>query len=293
MLTLEGHAGPVHALAFSPDCELLAGGGANGSLKLWSPPSEVGELKGHSDTIQALAFSPDGHYLITGGADRMLFVWDVRERRHVASWPQQHPVSAIAFVSPGTVVFGIGERSNVVARPITMFLVDLPTGKPRRLSTDVVNGIRALAALPDRKFAAWATDRKILRVQDVSRPPGKPFTLAKDCRALALSSDGRRLAVTSDWEVLLFDLERWPEAPTTLGRHQAIVSALAFGPDNRTLLSGGWDNVVRVWDVDRKTERASYSWPIGNRVNALTVSPDGLRAAAAGDIGAIAVWDLD
>jgi WD40 repeat protein len=174
-----------------------------------------------------------------------------------------------------------------------MFLVDLPNGKPRRYGTDVVNGIRALAALPDRKFAAWATDRKILRVQDVSRPPGKPFTLAKDCRAMALSGDGRRLAVTSDWEVLLFDLDRWPEAPATLGRHQAVVSAVAFGPDNRMLLSGGWDNVVRVWDVDRRTERASYTWPIGNRVNALTVSPDGLRAAAGGDSGAIAVWDLD
>jgi len=293
MLTLEGHPGAVHALAFSPDCELLASGGTGGSLKLWSPPSEVDELKGHSDTIQSLAFSPDGHYLITGGVDRTVIIWDVQERKAIAKWPQQHAVSAIAFVAPGTVVFGIGERSNSVARPATLFLIDLPTGKPRRLGQDVVNGIRALAALPDRKFAAWATDRKILKVQDVSRPPGKFFTLAKDCRAIALAPDGRRLAVTSDWEVLLFDLDRWPEPPTALGRHQAIVSALAFGPDGRTLLSGGWDNVVRVWDVDRRTERASYTWPIGNRVNAFTISPDGLRAAAGGDTGTIAVWDLD
>ena len=71
------------------------------------------------------------------------------------------------------------------------------------------------------------------------------------------------------------------------------ISALAFAPDARTLFSGGWDNAVRVWDLDRGAERTSFTWPIGNRVTSLAVSPDGLRAAAGGDGGTIAVWDLD
>jgi WD40 repeat protein len=48
-----------------------------------------------------------------------------------------------------------------------------------------------------------------------------------------------------------------------------------------------------VWDVDRGSERATYTWPIGNRVQSLAVSPDGLRVAAGGDVGTVAVWDLD
>jgi WD40 repeat protein len=70
-------------------------------------------------------------------------------------------------------------------------------------------------------------------------------------------------------------------------------SALAFAPDSRTLYSGGWDNAVRVWDVERLTERAGFNWPIGTRVTALAVSSDGLRAAVGGDSGTVAVWDLD
>jgi WD40 repeat protein len=294
MLILEGHPGPVSALAFSPDSRTLASGGKGGLVRLWDPPADVGALNPHSDTVHALAFSPDGHYLASGGADRVLHVWDVRERRIVAATaPQQHPISAAAFVGSGTLLFGIGERSGPVARPATLFLMELPGGQVRRFSFDVVNGIRAVAGLPDRRLAAWVTDSKILRVQDITRPPRPAVTLRNDARTLALSPDARRLAVTSDWDVLLFDLDGWPTRGTILGRHQAVVSTVAFGPDGRTLLSGGWDNVVRVWDLDRGAERSSYTWPIGNRVVSLAVSPDGLRAAAGGDAGTIAVWDLD
>src|SRR4051794_10826322 len=279
MLTLAGPAGPVFALAFAPDGETLASGGAAEQLHLWRPPRDAGVLNAQEGGIQSLAFSPDGRYLASGGVDRKVQVWDVRDNRLLTVTPaQKHAISAIAFVGPGTVIFGIGERPGPVARPSTLFLLDLPNGKARPTSFSITHGIRSLAALPDRRLAAWATDNKLLRVQDITRPASKAVVLRHDCRAIALSSDGRRLAVTSDWEVLIFNLERWGEdRGTTLGRHQGVVSALAFGPDGRTLYAGDWKNTVHVWDVDRGTERASFTWPIGNRVNAIAVSPDGLR----------------
>jgi len=294
MLTLDGLVGPVAALAFSADGETLAVGGSSGGVHLWQPPTDAGELAAHAGGVTAVAFSPDGRFLASGGVDRKVQVWDVRERRPVVvTSPQLHSISAATFVGPGTALFGIGERPGPVSRPATLFLLDLPHGKPRPTSFGVVNGIRALAGLPDRRVAAWATDNRLLRVQELTRPPQPAVPLKHDCRALAFSPDGRRLAVTSDWDVLVFDVTRWPERGTTLGRHQGVVSALAFGPDGRTLYSGDWKNAVRVWDVDRQTERASFTWPVGNRVTALAVSPDGLRAAVGGDSGTVAVWDLD
>jgi WD40 repeat protein len=295
MLTLEGSPEPIFALAFSPDGETLASGGAAPQIHLWRPPMDAGVLNTQEAGVQALAFSPDGRYLASGGVDRKVHVWDVRDGSLLkVTEVQKHAITAIAFVGPGTVIFGIGERPGPVARPSTLFLLDLPNGKARPTSFGISHGIRALATLPDRRLAAWATDNKLLRVQDITRPASKAVVLRNDCRAIAMSSDGRRLAVTSDWEVLIFNLERWGEdRGTTLGRHLGVVSTLAFGPDGRTLYAGDWKNAVRVWDIDRGIETASFTWPIGNRVNALAVSPDGLRAAAAGDSGTIAVWDLD
>ena len=294
MLVLEGHTGPVNALAFAPDGEMLASVGKDGMVRLWAAPSEIASLSLHPDGVNAVAFSPDGRYLASGGNDQLVRVLDTRNQRVLfKSEPLKHAVSVIGFAGEGTVVFGIGERPGPVARPSTLSLLDLVSGKSRRFPFDVVNGIRALTALPARKLVAWATDTKLLRVQDVSRPPGKAAILKNDCRAIALSHDGRKLAVSSDWEILIFDLDRWPSQPATLGRHQGTVSALAFGADSRTLLSGSWDGTVRVWDLEHASQSASYTWPVGNRVTALAVSSDGLRATAAGDLGTIVVWDLD
>jgi WD40 repeat protein len=293
MLTLEGHTNAVHALAFSPDGELLASGGKDGRVLLWPAGTNATELHNHGDAAEAVAFSPDGRYLATGAADGSLLVRDFKSNEARIPSGYEHPVCTIGFIRPNTVLFGIGDRRGPVARPATMFLLELPNGKARPFGFGVVHGIRALATLPDRKLAAWVTDRKYLHVQDVTRLAVKPVPLAKDCRALALSTDSRRLAIASDWEILVYDVDRSPLRATVLGRHQGTVSALAFGPDGRTLLTGGWDNTVRLWDLDRGIERGCYSWPVGNRVNVIAVSPDGLRAAVGGDAGPIAVWDLD
>jgi WD40 repeat protein len=75
--------------------------------------------------------------------------------------------------------------------------------------------------------------------------------------------------------------------------HTGQVRRLALSPDGRRLLSAGWDNVVRVWDLATQREVRKYRSPDGLSGNAVAFLPDGQRALACGDRGILSLWDVD
>jgi WD40 repeat protein len=74
------HREAVRSLAISPDGQLLASGGEDKAIRLWSLPD--GKLlqtltEGISGTIQRLAFSPNGGVLMSESNDSMVRLWTV------------------------------------------------------------------------------------------------------------------------------------------------------------------------------------------------------------------------
>ena len=70
----------VNSVAFSPDGELLASAGGDGTVKVWN--SRTGEViqtleNAHPGFASSVAFHPDGKHLASAGADRQVKVWDL------------------------------------------------------------------------------------------------------------------------------------------------------------------------------------------------------------------------
>lgn len=105
---------------------------------------------------------------------------------------------------------------------------------------------------------------------------------------LALSPDGKRLAIASD-VIKIWDTSSGSEMQTLTG-HTNEIPTLAFSPHGEELASGSWDNTVRLWDVATGHEIWNFG-PQSHHIGALDFSPDGQTLASASWDGMIKYWN--
>ena len=110
-------------------------------------------------------------------------------------------------------------------------------------------------------------------------------------RYMAFSPDGRQLVGTAGPRLRAWDLAEDREVAVQK-RGPKHFQGLVFTADGRHLATVSNDTTVRIWDARTWAEQTAYTWAVGALLN-VTLSPDGLRAAAGSDRGKVVVWDMD
>jgi len=72
--------------------------------------------------------------------------------------------------------------------------------------------------------------------------------------------------------------------------HHSVVTALAFSPDERWLVTGSWEGVIKLWNA----ANGALLWtsPAVDVIMGLAFSPDGRALASGGTDGQIRMWDV-
>jgi WD40 repeat protein len=303
--SLEGHKGPVTAVAFSADGRFASAGGQSllfrpGEVKLWdlagagAERKEAAQLDGHASAVWCASFSPDGKLLATGSYDRVVKLWDVDGRKERATLEgHANWVTCVAF-SPDGATLASGSEDTTVK------LWDVASGKEKGTLAGHGGTVRALVFSPDGALLATASFDKTVKLWSRSADGAYAETAAIAGHedwvwTLAFSPDGKRLATAgADNTVKLWALppaDGKCAAIAALPAHGNWVTSLAFSPDSKRLATASFDRTVKVWDLEMQAPVEVFSGHKGT-IWSVAFTPDGKSIATGSQDGSIKMWEV-
>jgi WD40 repeat protein len=253
-----GGASPVEKRNENPIHQIIASGGEDRTIRLWSLATGqcLRVLQGYTNTLYSIAFIPPPEsaeptpahspiLLASGYFDRIVRIWNIQDCVHTSFRGHTDAIRAVAVNPDGRILAGGGGSADP-----TIKLWSFPDG-------------RCLSNLSGHTSEIWS---------------------------LAFSADGQILASGStDHTIRLWHV------PTgrclhILAEHLHWVMSVAFGCQPDLLASAGFDRMIKFWNVH--TGECLRTWQVGQSICSIAFSPDGDLLASGSIERTVGLWDV-
>ncbi len=258
------------------------------------------------DSLSAIAFTEDSEGVFTGDAKGNLLQWNLATGN--SSRLSESLSGKILLI--GTTDGGKGLVA-VATSQASFFNLDVTPPKPEELdlpfkeiSSAVLSADGGRLAVGDRQGRIAVLDRQMNKWSTSMADP----KLSKAVISLAFHPSGEFLAASYDipavegfeQPIVLWDTSTGLRVDPPFVGHRFEVTSLAFAPDGKHLVSGSWDNDVRLWATDTRqiippilVEAARGEAELWERrgPTGVAVSPDGKTLVSVMS-NELAMWDI-
>ncbi|TFH65657.1 MAG: hypothetical protein E4G91_01675 [Candidatus Zixiibacteriota bacterium] len=243
----------IVGLAFSPDGQYLAYGGATGfsgtfgSIGLWNIAADSLEriMTGHEGGCWSLDFQESTGLLVSGSFDQMVMLWDPLTGAQLNTlYGHTAQILSVDFNSVQNLIASSGVD-------YTVLLWDSQTGFPVRTLSGHTGNVGYVKFSPDGLTVASSADDGTVRLWNVSdgspiwsRAAGQGWV-----NCVNFSPDGTLLLTCGhDGSVALRDAATGLQLKRLSGHTTSVIRG-AFNPSGTLLATASWDNTVRLWGI--------------------------------------------
>ena len=330
-LSIKAHTGWIWAVPFSPDGVRIASASEDHAIKIWEVETGKlhRTFSGHSKRASSVTWHPNAHQIVSGSEDRTVKLWNVTTGKCEQTWVGHgeaiDPVVVShngRIVASGSPVIGQielwdiekGECTGVLSGHTqgTRAIVFSPDDKTlfssgmdstvrmwdieNRRCVKVLEGhsdtIWSMSISADGHLIASGGDDKTIRIWDAQTGACVRTLHGFSARiwSLAWSEHSPVLASCDDQSIQLWDVRAGKRLKSLRGYPQ-VNWTVAYTPEGSTLISGGQEQIVRVWDLQTKIcsepfrKHPCYVQTVGHH----PVKP----AIACGADSTVYVWNLE
>lgn len=255
VFTLEGHEGTVMAAKFDREGRVLATGGMDKKILLWSLPHvnqrgapNYGEITGHKSAITSLRWLNSG-LLASSSADSTVAIWDAETGKKIRKL-NKHSMVVNEIDQDSNLVASVGDDGFVQIwdtqskDPVSSFQTDYPL-----ITVAFHRGIVYASGI-EPVIRAWD-------IKSSSRPLFEIETMHTDTITSIAVDDSNLISRSNDDTLRIYD----PSVVEGTHIRPQIYDGAPSGGENlpiraiireNVIYSGSSDNTVTFWDVTSK-----------------------------------------
>lgn len=212
-------------------------------LDLTDPSKKPVKLDGHRGIVWSLDFDEEGKALYSLGRDGKIIKWDLESNEPIKVIDTEEKIRSIS-VSTDQIV-GASLKGSI-------FLWDKEGDEKSVLSVDK-DSYYSVKFSHDGNYVVAGDKNGYVKVWDTKTKNLITVLEGQNARInqLIFSDDDKMLAAaSSDKTVQVWHMDKLNDQPLALSDHEWWVFTIAFSPDNKNLISGCSDNLIRKWPLN-------------------------------------------